>query len=96
VLVLDEHPFSLGLFGMTVSGGISMTDADGVFDLSWEATRDLARQAHAAGLDLLVPVTRWRGYGGRLNPNGESYQMSASATSFGAVVKGGGGGPRSG
>ncbi|HTK61675.1 MAG TPA: LLM class flavin-dependent oxidoreductase [Pseudonocardia sp.] len=84
--VLDEHPFSLGLFGMTVSGGISMTDLDGVFELSWQATRDVARQADAAGLDLLVPVARWRGYGGRLNPNGESYETFTWAAGIAAVT----------
>jgi alkanesulfonate monooxygenase SsuD/methylene tetrahydromethanopterin reductase-like flavin-dependent oxidoreductase (luciferase family) len=85
--VLDEHPFSLGLFGMTVSGGIAMTDADGAFELTWEATRDLAHQADAAGLDLLVPVARWRGYGGRLDPNGESFETFTWAAGVAAVTE---------
>lgn len=84
--VIDEHPFTLGLFGMTVSGGISMTDTDGVFELTWEATRELARQADEAGLDLLVPVARWRGYGGRLDPNGASYETFTWAGGIAAVT----------
>ncbi|MHA6797484.1 LLM class flavin-dependent oxidoreductase (plasmid) [Pseudonocardia bannensis] len=72
--ILDENPLKLGLFGMTVSGGITMTDVDGAFELSWESTLSLARQADAMGLDLLVPVARWRGYDGRLDPNGQSYE----------------------
>ncbi|HZZ52609.1 MAG TPA: LLM class flavin-dependent oxidoreductase [Pseudonocardia sp.] len=84
--VISEHPFALGLFGMTVSGGISMTDADGVFELSWGATRDLARQADAAGLDLLVPVARWRGYGGRLDPNGDSFETFTWAAGIASVT----------
>lgn len=68
--VLGEHPFALGLFGSNVSGGITMTGAEGAFDLSWESTSNLAKQADDLGLDLLVPVARWRGYGGRSNPNG--------------------------
>lgn len=84
--IVTEHPFALGLFGMTVSGGISMTDAEGVFELSWAATRELARQADAAGLDLLVPVARWRGYGGRLDPNGDSFETFTWAAGIAAVT----------
>jgi dimethylsulfone monooxygenase len=85
--VLDEQPFALGLFGLTVSGGISMTDAAGAFELSWPATRALARQADAAGLELLVPVARWRGYGGRLDPNGQSYETFTWAAGVAAVTE---------
>jgi len=85
--VLDEHPFALGLFGLNVSGGITMTSAPGAFELSWESTSRVARQADRLGLDLLVPVARWRGYGGRLNPNGVTYETFTWAAGVAAVTE---------
>lgn len=82
--VLTEHPFALGLFGLNVSGGITMTSAEGAFELSWEATSRVAMQADALGLDLLVPVARWRGYDGRLNPNGSTYETFTWAAGIAA------------
>ncbi len=84
--VLDEHPFAVGLFGTNVSGGITMTDADGAFELSWQSTLQIARQADALGLDLLVPVARWRGYDGRLNPNGSTYETFTWAAGIAAAT----------
>ncbi|MGV0836569.1 LLM class flavin-dependent oxidoreductase [Mycolicibacterium thermoresistibile] len=84
--VLDEHPFALGLFGLNVSGGITMTSASGAFELSWESTSKVARQADQLGLDLLVPVARWRGYDGRLNPNGVTYETFTWAAGVAAVT----------
>lgn len=82
--VLDEHPFALGLFGPNVSGGISMTSAKGAFKLSWDSTSSVAKQADELGLELLVPVARWRGYDGRLNPNGSAYETFTWAAGIAA------------
>lgn len=70
----DKNKLKLGTFGTNVSNGLTISDADTSFELSWHHTVKLAQQADSMGLDLVVPVGRWRGFGGNTNFNGESYE----------------------
>lgn len=83
----DRHAFKLGLFGTNCSGGIIMSAAGTGFDLDWAGTTAIARQADAMDLDLLVPIARWRGYGGATNPNGESYETFTWAAGLAAQTE---------
>ncbi|MBL6751328.1 MAG: LLM class flavin-dependent oxidoreductase [Nevskia sp.] len=64
----------LGLFSFNVSGGMMATSVPTSYELSWQHTRQIARQADAMGFEALVPVGRWRGFGGRTNFAGESFE----------------------
>lgn len=75
-----NQPFKLGLFAPNASGGMIMSDAPTGFRITWEQQLAIAREAEAAGLDALVPVGRWTGFGGRTNFNGvcfETYTWAA-------------------
>ncbi|MGO2110015.1 MAG: LLM class flavin-dependent oxidoreductase [Pseudoclavibacter sp.] len=74
------QPFKLGLFAPNVSGGMIMSDAPTDFRITWDQQVAIAREAEAAGLDAIVPVGRWTGFGGRTNFNGvcfETYTWAA-------------------
>jgi alkanesulfonate monooxygenase SsuD/methylene tetrahydromethanopterin reductase-like flavin-dependent oxidoreductase (luciferase family) len=64
----------LGLFGANVSSGRSYVIAPERWDASWENNVILARMADDAGLECMVPIARWKGYGGDSNPNGSSWE----------------------
>jgi alkanesulfonate monooxygenase SsuD/methylene tetrahydromethanopterin reductase-like flavin-dependent oxidoreductase (luciferase family) len=55
-----------GVFGFNLSGGVSaITFADGPPRVGqWSESRDIAIAADQAGFEALVPVARWKGYGG--------------------------------
>ncbi|MCL6563027.1 MAG: LLM class flavin-dependent oxidoreductase [Firmicutes bacterium] len=50
-------------------------------------TLALAQVADAGGIDFLLPIARWRGYGGRTDPNGYSFETLAWATGILAVTR---------
>ena len=71
---LDRNKLSLGLFGANCSGGLAMTTAPERWQASWENNRDLARMADKAGIDFMLPLGRWKGYGGITDHNGSNFE----------------------
>ena len=72
--LLGDQPMKLGLFGTNCSYGLIMSHAPSNYEVSWEHTRSIARQADRIGLDVLVPVARWKGFGGSTNFNGNCFE----------------------
>ncbi len=64
----------LGLFGANCSSGRTYATIPERWDASWANNVKLARLADEIGLDALVPIARWKGYGGESNPNGSSFE----------------------
>lgn len=75
----DDCQFKLGLFGANCSAGITMTMVPERWDASWEHILELGRLADERGLDFMLPIARWRGYGGKTDPNGFSMETMAWA-----------------
>ena len=71
---LDRHKLSLGLFGANCSGGLAVTTVPERWDASWENNRRLAVMAEEAELDFMLPLGRWKGYGGETDHNGSSFE----------------------
>jgi alkanesulfonate monooxygenase SsuD/methylene tetrahydromethanopterin reductase-like flavin-dependent oxidoreductase (luciferase family) len=63
------NPFKLGLFGANCSGGLAFTRLPERWDATWDNNLRLAILAEASGLECLVPVARWKGFGGATNVN---------------------------
>lgn len=85
-LLNDENPFKLAVFGLNVSGGCSITLAEGAIEVNWAETKQLAQAADRAGLDALVPVARWKGFGGKSNFNDRSFETFTWAAGVAAVT----------
>ena len=77
----------LGLFGSNVSSGRSYNTAPERWDPSWANNVALAQMADDAGLECMVPIARWKGYGGESNPNGESWESITWAAGLLAATK---------
>jgi alkanesulfonate monooxygenase SsuD/methylene tetrahydromethanopterin reductase-like flavin-dependent oxidoreductase (luciferase family) len=71
---LTRNALSLGLFGANCSGGLATSRFPGRWVASWDNNLALARMADAAGLEFMLPLGRWKGYGGQTNHNGESFE----------------------
>lgn len=84
---LDRNRLSLGLFGFNCSGGLGVTMVPERWDASWDNNQKLARMADDAGLDFLLPLGRWKGYGGRVNHNGSSFETLSWASGLLASTK---------
>jgi dimethylsulfone monooxygenase len=68
------NALKLGLFGANCSSGRSYIVAPERWETTWENNIRLAQLADEAGLECMVPIARWKGYGGELNPNGTSWE----------------------
>ena len=54
----------IGLFGANCSSGRAVTKVPERWSGTWADNLRLARMADEAGIDFLLPIGRWKGYGG--------------------------------
>src|SRR6202011_6307521 len=60
----SDNRLKRGVFGANVSNGCAATTAAGHLEITWPNSRDIVTTADRAGFEALVPVARWRGFGG--------------------------------
>jgi alkanesulfonate monooxygenase SsuD/methylene tetrahydromethanopterin reductase-like flavin-dependent oxidoreductase (luciferase family) len=70
----NDRALKLGTFSTNLSGGCSMSTVDGVLEATWDQTTALARMGEEMEFEALVPVGRWRGFGGATNFNGAGFE----------------------
>jgi alkanesulfonate monooxygenase SsuD/methylene tetrahydromethanopterin reductase-like flavin-dependent oxidoreductase (luciferase family) len=63
------NAFKLGLFGVNCSSGLSLVNIPERWDGDWERGLAVAKQADEVGIECLVPLQRWKGYGGASDVN---------------------------
>ena len=59
-----HNRLQLGVFGANCSSGQAVTTVPERWQATWENNAQLAEMADEAGLDFMLPIARWRGYGG--------------------------------
>ena len=84
--IQSDNRFKLGLFSQNCSGGLTMTKASEFWDASWENNVTASRLADDAGLEFLLPVARWLGYGGDVDAEGENFETLTWATGMLSVT----------
>jgi dimethylsulfone monooxygenase len=78
--LFNDQKMKLGIFSSNCSGGVIMSDAPTGFRVTWGQQLEIARTADALGMEAIVPVGRWTGFGGNTNFNGvcfETYTWAA-------------------
>src|SRR5262249_52426928 len=69
-----SNALQIGLFGPNCSSGRAVTTVPERWTGSWAENLALARMADAAGIDFLLPIGRWKGYGGDTDYQGETLE----------------------
>ena len=82
----NGNRFKLGLFGMNCSGSVP-TAVPERWKAGWPETRQAAQLADEAGLEFLLPIARWLGYGGVTDRQGTSFETLSWASALLAVTK---------
>jgi alkanesulfonate monooxygenase SsuD/methylene tetrahydromethanopterin reductase-like flavin-dependent oxidoreductase (luciferase family) len=75
-----ENALKLGIFAINLRGGVTLADVEGKLEGTWDENVRLARWADRLGLDAIVPIARWRGYGGDANLGDRSFETFTWAT----------------
>ena len=80
VSMYSANALKLGLFGANCSSGRAPTKVPERWSASSEDCLALAKMADAAGIDFMLPIGRWKGYGGDTDMHGETLETITWAT----------------
>lgn len=72
--LFGDNKLNLGTFCTNLEGGAAVTTIEGTLKADWPSTLKLAQIADAMEFEALVPVGRWRGFGGVTNFNGPGFE----------------------
>jgi alkanesulfonate monooxygenase SsuD/methylene tetrahydromethanopterin reductase-like flavin-dependent oxidoreductase (luciferase family) len=85
--VFSTRKLKLGTFQTNLDSGCVMSELDGRIEITWPNTVALAKLAEDMEFEALVPVARWRGFGGKTNPQGPGFEPYTWAAGIGALTQ---------
>ena len=65
--LLDGKDLKLGLFSANCSSGMAVTKIEDRWKATWDDNLALGKLADEVGIDFMLPIARWIGYGGDTN-----------------------------
>ena len=83
----NAHRLKIGLFGANCSSGRSATMVPERWSAGWPDCLRLARDAEARGIDFMLPIARWKGYGGATDFHGRSLETMTWAAGLLAATE---------
>ena len=85
-LVHSPNKVKLGVMAFNCSHGSTVTNVPEAWAMTWEDNLALVRMADQAGIEALLPVGRWKGYGGKSNFNNRTFETLTWAAAVAAVT----------
>ena len=83
----NDNAFKLGLFGANCSSGRSINNVPERWLADWDSCEQMAKMADDAGMDFILPIGRWKGYGGETDFQGTTFETITWATGLLASTK---------
>jgi alkanesulfonate monooxygenase SsuD/methylene tetrahydromethanopterin reductase-like flavin-dependent oxidoreductase (luciferase family) len=83
----NANALKIGLFGANCSSGRCATTVNERWSASWPDCLKLARMADEAGIDFMLPIGRWKGYGGDTDFHGTTLETITWATGLLAATR---------
>jgi FMNH2-dependent dimethyl sulfone monooxygenase len=83
----SRNAFKLGLFSANCSQSRILSAAPEAWSGSWADNLKLAHLCDETGIEFLVPVGRWKGYGGEPDHNGAAFETITWATGLLSATK---------
>ena len=87
VTLYNRNKLKLGLFGANCSSGRAVTEVPERWSGSWSDNLRLARMADEAGIDFMLPIARWKGYGGDTDYQGATLETLTWASGLLACTR---------
>ncbi len=91
--MVKTHPLAglnrlkLGVFSTNADGGLAITDVPERWTATWPENLAAAEIADRAGLEFLLPIARWRGFGGRNKVREWSFETFTWAAGLAAATR---------
>jgi alkanesulfonate monooxygenase SsuD/methylene tetrahydromethanopterin reductase-like flavin-dependent oxidoreductase (luciferase family) len=83
----SDNTLKLGLFGANCSSANCVTDVEERWSGTWDDNLQLAQMADEAGIDFMLPIGRWKGYGGATDFQGTTLETLTWAAGLLAATK---------
>src|SRR5262245_42602095 len=83
----NGNTLKIGLFGANCSSGRAVTLVPERWSGAWRDNLNLARMADEAGIDFMLPIGRWKGYGGDTDYQGATLETLTWASGLLASTK---------
>ncbi len=78
--------FKLGIFSTNADGGLAITTVEERWRSSWADNLAAARLADEAGLEFVLPIARWKGFGGATHVREHSFETFTWAAGLAAAT----------
>ncbi len=79
--------FTLGLFAVNADGGLTLTRAAERWPARWPEILQVVQIADQAGLDFVLPIARWKGFGGATNSREWSFETFTFAAALAGATR---------
>jgi dimethylsulfone monooxygenase len=83
----NDNALKIGFFGANCSSGRAVTTVPERWSGSWRDGLALAQMADEAGIDFMLPIGRWKGYGGDTDYQGATLETLTWASGLLAATK---------
>jgi alkanesulfonate monooxygenase SsuD/methylene tetrahydromethanopterin reductase-like flavin-dependent oxidoreductase (luciferase family) len=85
--LFNANRVKLGVMAFNCSLGSTVTSDPLAWEMTWPNNKALAQMADAAGFEALLPVGRWKGYGGETNFNNRTFESFTWASGIAASTE---------
>ena len=85
--LFGPNRFKLGVFSANCDGGLTMSLAPERWRAEWDDIVAMTRIADEAGLEFILPVAKWRGFQGKANIYGRSFETLTHGAALGALTR---------
>jgi dimethylsulfone monooxygenase len=83
----NSNKLKIGMFGANCSSARTATTVPSRWSASWSDCLKLARMADDAGIDFMLPIGRWKGYGGETDFHGTTLETVTWASGLLAATQ---------
>jgi alkanesulfonate monooxygenase SsuD/methylene tetrahydromethanopterin reductase-like flavin-dependent oxidoreductase (luciferase family) len=85
--LFGPNRFKLGVFSANCDGGLTLSLAPERWKADWDDIAAMTKIADDAGIEFILPVAKWRGYQGKANVYGKSFETLTHGAALAAVTK---------
>lgn len=85
--LFNSRKLKIGTFCSNLSYGCAISSIEGTLKADWPSTLTLARMADEMEFEAIVPVGRWKGFGGTTNFNGAGFELFSWASAVSASTR---------
>jgi alkanesulfonate monooxygenase SsuD/methylene tetrahydromethanopterin reductase-like flavin-dependent oxidoreductase (luciferase family) len=83
----NRSGFKLGIFSINADGGLAITTVPERWRATWADNVAAARLADEAELDFVLPIARWKGFGGTTRTREHSFETFTWAAGIAAATR---------